>query len=275
MIDQNARMISQWLASAHPTPSKAWKEWQIGGIAMLPTGRAFDTVRISAAIVHAAAQSGDAGAVGAYLARVLDGPVIHDAYDASVWYYALVPLDTCTHHRAPDATLLGPDPTWLGVPAVHRTARPGVYWLLPPRRRADHCAPAGVDEVIHHGRHRVTERGPGKPDPDVIERGCRDLLDGPTDHAHDLAAATESTLRARGYLMVLLPVLEDAEARIPSDDPARSRVLLAVTEAKRQLDLATREANPTRQYAHVRRLADCCHGCVKLLRELEARAPAR
>ncbi|MFG2147883.1 DUF6415 family natural product biosynthesis protein [Streptomyces sp. NPDC048696] len=244
---------------------------------MLPTGRVFDTVRVSAAIVHAAAQSGDSGAVGAYLARVLDGPVIHDAYDTSVWYYALVPPGSCAHHRAPDATLLGPDPTWLGVPAVHRTARPGVYWLLPPRHRADHCAPAGVDEVIHHGRHRITEWGPGPggPDLDTIERGCRDLLDGSADHAHDLAAATESTLRARGYLMLLLPVLEDAEARIPSDAPARSRVLLAVTDAKRQLDLATREANPTRQYAHVRRLVDCCHGCVKLLRELDAQAPAR
>lgn len=151
-------LVSQWLASAHARPSTAWREWRHGGIAMLPSGRAFDAVRISAAIIHSAAQSGDSDVVARYLGRVLDGSVIHDAYDTSVWYYALVPLGSCTQYDSPEnAQLLTPETTWLGVPAVHRTARPGAYWLLPPRHREDWCDLSGVDEVIRIGRAMTGE----------------------------------------------------------------------------------------------------------------------
>ncbi|MFD9564849.1 DUF6415 family natural product biosynthesis protein [Streptomyces sp. NPDC059994] len=269
---ETERSISRWIASAHSTPSAAWLEWEKGGMAMLPTGRAFDTVRISAEIIHATAQSGSPDVVGAYLSNILGGPVIHDAYDTSVWYYVLVPLGSCAHHDSPDAQLLTPEITWLGVPDVHRTARPGVYWLLPPRHPEDYCTPSGVDEVIRAGRQRIAEpaAAPAGPDLDGIERGCRALFDGPTDYAHDLDVATKSTERACGYLMVLIPILEDAAARMPSDAPARSRVLLGVTEAQRQLNVAREENNPARQYAHVLRLARCCLDQVRYLRELDA-----
>ncbi|MBD0746399.1 hypothetical protein [Streptomyces sp. CBMA152] len=167
----NERAVSDWLASAHTTPSTAWTEWQQGGIAMLPTGRAFDAVRISAAIVHSAAQSRDSDTVGLYLGGVLDGPVIHDAYDTSVWYYALVPLGSCAHHDSPDdAQLLMPETTWLGVPAVHRIARPGAYWMHPPRHREDFCSPDGVDEVIRLGRQRAIPPLPRPPAPGLRGR---------------------------------------------------------------------------------------------------------
>ncbi|MFD9789454.1 DUF6415 family natural product biosynthesis protein [Streptomyces sp. NPDC059070] len=280
MTDQTTA-ITDWLASAHPAPPAARGEWMIGGLAMLPTGRAFDTVRISAAIVHAAAQSGDSDTVAAYLGHMADGPVIHDAYDAGVWYYALVPLGTCAHHDTPDAQLLTPETTWLGVPALHRTARPGAYWICPPRRREDYCVPAGVDGVIRLGRRRAAEpRGvavPVRPDLDRIAHECGRLLDGTPARADTLSLddAAVRTLRCRGYLMVLLPALQNIEARLSPDDPSRSRLLLGVTEAHRQLGLDSESENLSTQYAHAQRLARCCVDTVDLLRALDAPTAAR
>ncbi|WP_369383028.1 DUF6415 family natural product biosynthesis protein [Streptomyces sp. cg36] len=280
MTDQTAA-ITDWLASAHPAPPAARGEWMMSGLAILPTGRAFDTVRISAAIVHAAAQSGDSDTVAAYLDHMMDGPVIHDAYNSGVWYYALVPLGTCTHHNTPDAQLLTPETTWLGVPAVHRTARPGAYWICPPRRREDFCVPAGVDGVIRLGRRRAAEPGgvaaTVRPDLARITHECRSLLDGTPARADTLTLddATARTLRYRGHLMMLLPALQDTEAHLPVDDPSRSRVLLGVTEAHRQLALDSKSEHLSTQYAHAHRLARCCLDTVQLLRALDAPAAAR
>ncbi|GGP59389.1 DUF6415 family natural product biosynthesis protein [Streptomyces melanogenes] len=271
--------IAQWLASAHDTPSTAWLEWSQSGAALLPTGRVFDALRISAAIIHAAAQSGSPDAVAVYLARVMDGPVIHDPYAQSVSYFALVPVGACTQHDTPDVQRLAPG-TWLGVPDVPRTARPGTYWIRPPRRREDLCVPAGVDQVVRVGRQRSTAPGADGSvglDLDGIKEECEALLRGTTPNVDSpsLEDATESTLRARGHLMLLLPALQDAEARLLSDDPVRSRVLLGVTEAHRQLGLDSSSVNLARQYAHMQRLARCCLGAVDLLRALGASAVSR
>lgn len=280
MTNDTSNVAARWLASAHPTPSAAWMEWEKGGLAMLPTGHAFDAVRVSAAIIHSAAQSGDRDTVGAYLRRVLDGPVIHDAYGQGVWYYALVAVRACSHHDTPDVQRLTPQTTWLGVPAVARTGRPGAYWLIPPRRPADYCAPAGVDEVVRIGRQRVVEPpAPATPqlDLDRIKGECTALLGGttPSVDSPSLEDATESTQRARGHLMLLLPALQDAEERLSPDDPVRSRIKLGVTEAHRQLGLDSSSVNLARQYAHVQRLARCCLGAVDLLQVLGTSAAAR
>ncbi|MBD0744979.1 hypothetical protein BG418_25360 [Streptomyces sp. CBMA152] len=240
---------------------------------MLPTGRAFDTVRISAAIIHAAAQSGDSDTVAAYLGRVLDGPVINDAYDTSVWYYALVPLGSCTHHHAPDALRLTPDTTWLGVPAVHRTARPGAYWMHPPRHHEDFCVPEGVDEVISLGRQRAIRPrtpGPTGPELDSIAQACTELFEEQRDGQCSVDDATDSVMRARGHLMVLLPVIEDAVSRMPLDDRTRAHMERGIEEAHREMELDCSSSNLPRQYAHALRLARCCLDQVRLLRELDA-----
>ncbi|MEV6548960.1 DUF6415 family natural product biosynthesis protein [Streptomyces sp. NPDC051597] len=262
--------IAQWLASALDTPSKAWLGWERGGTAMPPTGRAFDAVRISAEIIHAVAQSGHPDVVRPCLDRLVDGPVIHDAYGVGVSYYVLVPVGARIEHTGTDAPVLAHG-TYVGVPDVHRTARPGPYWLLPPRGVGDLCTPTGVGRLIRLGRQRIDDpaSGPAGPDLEAIEQRCRTLLTGPADLAHDLSAATEATQRARGYLMVALPVLDDAAGRMPAEAPARSRVLLGITEAHRQLGQAREEAVPVRQYAHARRLAECCLAQLALLRELD------
>ncbi|PKV88681.1 DUF6415 family natural product biosynthesis protein [Streptomyces sp. TLI_146] len=243
--------VAHWLASALDTPSTAWLEWERGGAALLPTGKAFDAVRISAAIIHAAAQSGSPDAVGPYLDRIVDGPVIHDAYGAGLSYYALVPPGT-----------------------IHRTTRPGVYWLLPPRGVGHLCAPAGLGQLIHLGR-RVGDppSDPGGPDLDVIAQRCRNITESAADLAHDLRMATEATHRAHGYLVEVRQALNDAAGQMPPDAPARSRVLLSITEACRQLGLTQKEDVPSQQFAHAQRLAECCIAQVALLRGL-VEAPA-
>lgn len=166
MIDQAAYSrgldVSDWLASAHPIPGQAKAEWgepRKGRIALIPSGRAFDTVRVAATVVHAAVGTSDEAAVAAFLSALIDGPVIHDAYCATGSYgayYFLVPLGSCAHHHADDAQLLTSD-TWLGVPEPTRTARPGAFWVLAPRQRGDLCIPGYVDQLIRAGRRNLAE----------------------------------------------------------------------------------------------------------------------
>ncbi|MFF1480189.1 DUF6415 family natural product biosynthesis protein [Streptomyces sp. NPDC058301] len=264
--------ISQWLASAHPTPATACHEWRFGGIAMLPSGRAFDTVRISAAIIHAAAQSGDSFAVSRYLEGVLNGPVIHDAYDTSVWYYVLVPLGSCAQHTAPDALRLTPDTTWMGVPEVHRTVRPGVYWLIPPQRREDYCDPDGVAEVIRLGRQRAARIsslvGPTGAELAAIERGCHELLNAPAEQDY-----TDSITRARGHLMMVLPAIEYA-VDLPVGDHTQYRMRQRIKQAHEELSVDATSVNRARQHAHVQRLVRCCLQQVQMLRDLDVPAVA-
>ncbi|MEU1075196.1 MULTISPECIES: hypothetical protein [unclassified Streptomyces] len=151
MLNPTRRAVTEWLASAHPVPAQARREFDVG-IALVPTGVRFDAVRLPAAVVHAAAGSEDPDAVAAFLARALgDGAVIHDAYGVGVWYYALVPPGTHSHWQVPGAECLGPG-TWLGVPRPDLTARPGPHWALPPGAVGTVCT---VDAVTDLGQDRL------------------------------------------------------------------------------------------------------------------------
>ncbi|GAA0598586.1 hypothetical protein GCM10010394_30180 [Streptomyces crystallinus] len=149
------RVVTDWLASAHPVPAQARREFAVG-IALVPTGKKFDAIRLPAPIVHTAAGSEDPDVVAAFLARTLPGgAVIHDAYGVGVWYYALAPPGTHAGWRAPDAECLRPG-TWLGVPRPDLTARPGPHWALPPLRAGSVCAAGAVDELVALGRNGGT-----------------------------------------------------------------------------------------------------------------------
>jgi len=269
-----SRAAADWLASAHPTPQQARTEWTKGGIALIPTGRAFDAVRLSSAIVHTAVGSAPAS-VTALLGELLDGPVIHDAYQPGRWYYALVELGACGQLQALDACRL-PDGTWLGVPEVSRTDRPGAYWVCPPTRREDWCDPVGITELVTLGRAVFAQPGVKGPDLASIEQACRDLLVEHRD-ARDVSPedAADSVMRARGHLMVVLPVLEDAVGRLPLSDRARARGPAMIERAHELLAIDCSSANLARQYAHVQRLTRSCLEQVELLRELDAPAVAR
>ncbi|MEU1078609.1 hypothetical protein ABZ404_39130 [Streptomyces sp. NPDC005878] len=220
MIGHAARSAaaSEWLAQAHPFPPQVKEEWSDPqrGVALIPTGHTFDTVRVAAHLVHAAADSSNEAAVAGFLSALVDGPIIHDAYSATSAYYFLVPLGSCAHHLTPDAQLLAPGVTWLGVPHLSRTARPGSFWVLAPRQRDDLCIPGYVDQLIRAGRKRLAEPPPELPGMDRIEAECRALTDpeGPADPSFEDAHLL--LLRLRGYLLQLVPAVEErADRREP------------------------------------------------------------
>ncbi|GAA0616960.1 hypothetical protein [Streptomyces crystallinus] len=157
MMNRTPRAITDWLASAHPVPAQARREFAVG-IALVPTGDKFDAIRLPAPLVHAAVGSEDPDAVAAFLAKTLPGggAVIHDAYGVGVWYYALVPPGTHVDWRVPDVECLRPG-TWLGVPRVDLTARPGPHWTLPPREPGCVCAPHALTNLIALGHDKLRE----------------------------------------------------------------------------------------------------------------------
>lgn len=148
-------VIRHWLATAHPTPSRAYTEWTEQGVALLPLGRRFNAIRIPGALVHAATGSDTPDRVAQAVSDALDGPVIHDQLTAGPTYYALVPYAPgISWLGANDTPLLGPD-TYLGVPALNRTAPPGTYWVLPPRHRNHLCRHDAVFDLILTGRRQL------------------------------------------------------------------------------------------------------------------------
>ncbi|MFI1104996.1 hypothetical protein [Streptomyces melanogenes] len=157
MTDRTTRAVTDWLASAHPVPAQARREFDVG-IALVPTGGKVDAIRLPAPIVHAAAGSESPDAVAAFLAAALPGggAVIHDAYGVGVWYYALVPPGTYTAWQATGAECLRPG-TWLGVPRLDLTARPGPHWTLPPRAVGTLCTAQAVSDLITLGQNRLRQ----------------------------------------------------------------------------------------------------------------------
>lgn len=250
--------VSDWLASAHPTPDVAHHEWRLSGIALIPTGRVFDAVRLPSAVVHGAVGSAVPELVRTRLGDLAGGAVIHDAYEPGRWYYALARPG---ERAAPEAYRLE-EGTWLGIPAPHRTARPGAYWTRPPRHREDFCSPHGLAELLRVGGEPLA-----LPGLDAIEQSCRALFDD--DSPQDTATATA---RARDFLTALLPVTQEAATQLPLDPTTQARFARAITEAHRQLEADSTPLNPARRQAHTKRLARCCLDQVRLLRELAASA---
>ncbi|MFC0843312.1 hypothetical protein ACFH04_06115 [Streptomyces noboritoensis] len=155
-MNQTTRAITDWLASAHDVPAQARREFDVG-IALVPTGAKFDAIRLPAPIVHAAAGNEDPDAVAVFLAETLPGgAVIHDAYGVGVWYYALVPPGTYTDWQVPDVECLRPG-TWLGVPRLNLTARPGPYWALPPRTVGSLCTADAVADLVALSQNRLRQ----------------------------------------------------------------------------------------------------------------------
>ncbi|MFI1100992.1 DUF6415 family natural product biosynthesis protein [Streptomyces melanogenes] len=252
--------VSDWLASAHPTPEGAHHEWKLSGIALIPTGRVFDVLRLPAAIVHRAVGSAVPELVRA---RLGDGAVIHDAYEPGRWYYALVRPGAQHAYRLDEGT-------WLGIPEAGRTTRPGAYWIRPPRHPEDFCPMDGVAELIRRGGEGPTPPR-ALPELDTIEQACRALFDdnGRDPCPQDAAAATT---QARDHLTALLPVTQEAATQLPLDHAAQARLARALIEAYRQLEADSSSLNLARQYAHAKRLARCCLDQVRVLRELDAAA---
>jgi hypothetical protein len=154
-MTEPAYRIIEWLARVHGQPRKAEAEWQAQGVALLPMGDRLSAIRLRGELVHAACGTDDPGQVAAALAELLDGAVIRDRPPADVTYYALIEAHAgLVWDREDDAPCLG-DGFYLGVPALHRLAPPGPYWVLPPRRESDLCRPQAVRDLIATGLERL------------------------------------------------------------------------------------------------------------------------
>ncbi|MFF8872674.1 hypothetical protein [Streptomyces massasporeus] len=139
--------VERWLASAHPSPGIAFREWgSVAKLALIPLGRRFEAVRIPQDVVQRASGSGTRPVTPAWLAHYLNsGPVIHDPGFRR--YYALVPPGTARTWCAPVAECLGGG-TYLGVPRADRIgldehARAS-YWAVPMLRPGRLCVAADV-----------------------------------------------------------------------------------------------------------------------------------
>lgn len=146
--------VSEWLASAHPSPSAVRNEWSsTAQVALIPLGRTFDAVRLPDTIVHAAAESDEPCTIGACLAEYVCGPVIHDPGGRR--YYALVPPGTAPEWTAQDTKCLSQG-TYLGVPRSDHTElnerTQGSYWSVPMTRPGHLCNPLNVLALVTIGR---------------------------------------------------------------------------------------------------------------------------
>ncbi|MER6233376.1 hypothetical protein ACFY1L_46215 [Streptomyces sp. NPDC001663] len=161
-----SEVIRHWLATAHPTPSRAYAEWTEQGVALLPLGRRFNAIRVPGQLIHAAAGSDQPEHVAQVVRDALDGPVIHDHLTAGPTYYALVPYAPAIPWLgANDTPLLGPD-TYLGIPTLDHTAPPGTYWVTPPRHRNHLCPHDAVFDLILTGRRTLHESANNTPPPE-------------------------------------------------------------------------------------------------------------
>jgi hypothetical protein len=145
--------ISGWLASGHPSPSTALREWDSAArLAMIPLGHTFDAVRIPAELVHAAIRSVDQAVVEARLSQYFNGPVIHDPGFRR--YYALVPCDTARVAMPTGAECLS-EGAWLGVPRWDRIdfdeETQASYWSVPLPRPGILCNAADVLDLVNLG----------------------------------------------------------------------------------------------------------------------------
>lgn len=147
--------VDRWLAQAQAAPEQACREWQDGGVALLPCGTRFCAVRIPTRLVHAAVGTCEETAVNAALASALDGPVIRDGHGQ--YEYALIrtaaPLEWQFDHEAP---LLG-DGTYLGVPAEEYDGESRASWAVPPRFPGNLCSLRSVESLVATGSARLAE----------------------------------------------------------------------------------------------------------------------
>lgn len=276
-MDQVGRAITDWLTSAHPAPAQARAEWgdpRRGHVALIPTGHAFDTVRVTASIVHAAVGAKGEATVAAFLSSLVDGPVIHDAYATSVAYYFLVPVGSCTHHTADDAQHLASG-TWIGVPEPARTARPGPFWVLAPRQRDDLCIPGYVDQLIRAGRRALAEPPAAVPGVDRIRQECHALVDpgGLADPTYEAAAIL--ILRMRGYLQLLVAAVEEHAERRPPTDALGARARYLAHDAHLLLEEEPDACVIPRKLHFALRCARCVLGMVEFLWECDPQAATR
>ncbi|WP_055698490.1 hypothetical protein [Streptomyces silaceus] len=149
-IPRSGSAVFDWIARSRQEPQQAHRDWLERGTTQLPLGTRFNAVRLSAQIVHAAVGTTDPDVVGATLAELLCGPVIHDRPKAT--YYALIERCPAARWSHPDeAPMLGSGHR-LSVPASDLCGPTGLYWAVRPRMVGDLCLVQSVAALVHIAR---------------------------------------------------------------------------------------------------------------------------
>ncbi|MFE2541021.1 hypothetical protein [Actinacidiphila glaucinigra] len=156
---QRLLAVAHWMGAAALDPGRARQEWAEFGMTLLECGTLFSAVRMPGDMVHAAAQSRDPRAMGAFLAGALDGgPVIVDP--VSERYYALVPASVALRWDVAGTLCLGRN-SCVGVPYPDRTeprvGRP--FWSVAVDSPGILCVPGDVALVARAGRSRLAVEG--------------------------------------------------------------------------------------------------------------------
>ncbi|WP_328719123.1 bifunctional DNA primase/polymerase [Streptomyces sp. NBC_00247] len=156
MADARAGAAIGWLASAAPDPAACRREWERDprGIALLPTGRRWDVLVLSASLGYPTLD---------VLTRLVDrpGPVLADFGDARMGF--LVPPGTAARWIGTGVRGLGAG-TWIVVPRPGRAVG-GVRWLVPPDGSGTLTDPVLLELAMHEAaavlaaRERYAEGG--------------------------------------------------------------------------------------------------------------------
>ncbi|WP_327178263.1 bifunctional DNA primase/polymerase [Streptomyces sp. NBC_01335] len=130
----------RWLASAAPDPGACRREWERDprGIALLPTGRRWDVLILTARLGYPTLD---------VLTRLIDrpGPVLADFGDARMGFF--VPPGTASRWLGTGVRGLGAG-TWIVVPSPGRVAG-GVRWLVPPDGSGTLTDPVLLEFAMH------------------------------------------------------------------------------------------------------------------------------
>ncbi|WAL94013.1 hypothetical protein [Streptomyces sp. Je 1-369] len=134
-----------WLAHAQDQASQAHLEW-VSGVALLPLGRRFSAVCLSARLVHAGVGATDRDTVNATLAELLHGPVIHNSLLHT--YHALItPYPPARWAYGEIAPMLSSG-QFLSVPAADLTGPTGLRWAVRPHSAGVLCSVPAVAALV-------------------------------------------------------------------------------------------------------------------------------
>ncbi|KUF13380.1 MULTISPECIES: hypothetical protein [Streptomyces] len=143
-LNGNKQLLSAWLAGADPVPDAVHAAWAERGMALLPLGRRFDAIRVSAERIHAAVNSSEPGTVADFLGGWLAGPVIRDIRSGLGPYYVLIatgaPWNGAEERLSTN--------TFLGVPRLGRPVSMLTRWVVPPSAPGALCDPAHLRALL-------------------------------------------------------------------------------------------------------------------------------
>ncbi|MFF3889837.1 hypothetical protein [Streptomyces sp. NPDC001914] len=140
----------EWLASVAPDPEACRWEWERSprGVALLPAGKAWDVLILSAELGYPTLD---------VLTRVLDqpGPVLVDFGDARMGFF--VPAGTAARWLGTGVRTAGVG-TWIVVPYPGRSTG-GVRWLVAPDGSGTLTDPALLELAMHEAAAGLAGEG--------------------------------------------------------------------------------------------------------------------